>query len=91
MKIQDSQIYEDLRSLHFQTEHCKQQLKIINEGLGIDGSENSILRLMSLRSQEQEPRARDKSPGVLRSDVDDLKTFTSDHHTSKSVKIQSRD
>ena len=79
MKSGDSQVYEDLRNLHFKTENCKQQLKIINEGLGIDGSENSILKLMNLRSKDE---PSDQSPGIVRSDIDELKTFTSEHHTS---------
>ena len=89
MKTQDSQVYEDMRNLHLQLEHCKQQLRILNEGLGIEGctAENSIPKLMSLRKKSSTPpptpRPRDKSPGVLRNDIDELKTFTSEQLTSK--------
>ena len=89
-KMQDSKVFEDMRSLHLQLEHCKQQLRILNEGLGIDGSEeNSIPKLMSLRRKKSStppptPRPRDKSPGVLRTDIDDLKTFTTEHFTGNT-------
>ena len=93
-KLQDSKVFEDMRSLHLQLEHCKQQLRILNEGLGIDGctAENSIPKLMSLRMRKKSstppptPRPRDKSPGVLRTDIDDLKTFTTEQLTSNHLK-----